>query len=174
MSDHVPMIIGHLPAGYVANHLMQRTCWRRLTAGEKRLTTWIMCLGSLAPDFDMFYFYFVDAGKHHHHTFWPHLPAVWLGIGTVLALGGVLLKSRRLLLADAALMIAVFLHLVCDTIAGGIAWFYPWSGRLITWFYVPAVHKPWWLNFFLHWTFLFEVAVIVWAGLILRRRRKTS
>lgn len=168
------MFIGHLPSGYVANHLLQRSCWRGPDSADRLLTTCVMLAGSLAPDLDMFYFYLVDGGRTHHHLFWPHLPLAWLLIGGVIALAGLLLKSRRLLLADAALMIAVFLHLACDTIAGGIAWWHPWSHRLVTWFHVPATHKPWWLNFFLHWTFLFEVLVIVWAGIIFTRRRKSS
>lgn len=168
------MFIGHLPAGYVANDLLQRTCWRGLSAAEKRMTTWVMLIGSLAPDFDLLHFYLGDGRQHNHHTYWPHVPVVWLGIGAVLALAGWLLKSRRLLLADAALMIAIFLHLVCDTIAGGIAWWYPWSERLVVWFHVPAVHQPWYWNFFLHWTFLFEITVIVWAVLVFVRRRRQN
>jgi membrane-bound metal-dependent hydrolase YbcI (DUF457 family) len=168
------MFIGHLPAGYVANDLLQRTCWRRLDAVEKRVTTWAMLAGSLAPDLDMFYFYFVDGGKTHHHEFWPHLPSVWLGIGAVLALMGWLLKSRRLMLANAALMTAIFLHLVLDTVVGGVAWLHPWSRQLMVWVNVPAVHKPWYWNFFLHWTFLLEIGVILWATAIWLRRRKSS
>lgn len=166
------MFIGHLPAGYVANDLLQRSCWRFLDESERRLTTRVMLAGSLAPDLDMFYFYLGDGGRTHHHLFWPHLPAVWVGIGAGLAICGALLKSRRMLLADVALMAAVFLHFICDTIVGGIAWWYPWSSSLVMWFEVPARFRPWWLSFFLHWTFLFEVAVIVWAAVIFRRRRR--
>jgi len=168
------MFIGHLPAGYVANDLLQRTCWRGLNTAEKRVTTRAMLGGSLAPDLDMFYFYFVDGGKTHHHLFWPHLPLVWLGIGAALALVALVLKSRRLLLADAALLIAVFLHLVLDTIAGGIAWLHPWNRQLLYWVEVPAVYQPWYWNFFLHWTFLLEIAALLGALCIWRRRRGNS
>ncbi len=167
------MFFGHLPAGYVANDLLQRTCWRKLDRSEKRLTTWVMLIGSLAPDFDLIYFYLFDGRGHNHHVYWPHVPIVWLGIGAVLAMTGWILKSRRLLLADLALMITIFLHLLLDTIAGGIAWAAPWSDRLIVWFHVPAVHLPWYWSFFLHWTFLLEIAVILWAAAVFWRRRRS-
>lgn len=168
------MFIGHLPAGYVANDMLQRTCWRGLDAAERRLTTRVMLIASLAPDFDLIYFYLFDGRGHNHHSYWPHVPVVWLGIGAVLAVAGFLLKSRRLLLANVALMIAIFLHLVLDTIVGGIAWWWPWSERLVVWIELPALHRPWYWNFFLHWTFLLEIAVILTAALIWIRRRRDS
>ena len=167
------MFFGHLPAGYVANDLLQRTCWRKLDRAERRLTTWVMLAGSLAPDFDLIYFYLFDGRGHNHHASWPQVPIVWLGIGASLALVGWLLKSRRILLVTAALTITIFLHLLLDTIAGGIAWWFPWSERLVVWFHVPAVHHPWYWNFFLHWTFLLEIAVILWAAAVFWRRRRS-
>lgn len=44
----------------------------------------------------------------------------------------------------------------------------------MVWIEVPAVHKPWYWNFFLHWTFLLEVVVVVWAAVVFYRRRRVG
>jgi hypothetical protein len=36
---------------------------------------------------------------------------------------------------------------------------------------MPAIFKPWWLNFELHWSFAVELAICAWALPIYRRRR---
>ncbi|MDQ7070577.1 MAG: hypothetical protein Q9M48_07555 [Rhodobacterales bacterium] len=37
-------------------------------------------LGSVAPELDLFRFYFVDHCAHHHHDYITHRPLFWLDI----------------------------------------------------------------------------------------------
>ena len=50
-------------------------------------------LGASALDIDMLYFIFIDH-QHHHHTFWPHYPGVWV---TLIAISSLLFyfKSNK-------------------------------------------------------------------------------
>jgi hypothetical protein len=62
------MLIAHLPSGYVLGRLMPRQGAAVMGAA---------LIGAMLPDLDMIWFHFVDAGKWHHHVYWPHLPWVW-------------------------------------------------------------------------------------------------
>jgi hypothetical protein len=66
------------------------------------------------------------------------------------------------------------LHLVLDSFVGDIWWFAPFIDRPYAMFTVPAIYTPWWLNFFLHWTFAVELGICVWALLIYRQRSNSS
>ena len=58
----------------------------------------------------------------------------------------------------------VFLHLVLDTVSGGIAWLYPYDAGSIVLIDVPARFDWWVWNFILHWSFLPEIAIVFWAA----------
>lgn len=131
--------------------------------------TWASCLsacvlGAIAPDLDMFYFFFVDHQQHHHHTYWSHFPVLWAGL-LCAALCWRYVGERSL---PSALVLLFALnglgHMVLDTIAGDIWWFAPFVDRPFHLFEVPAGYHPWWLNFVLHWTFGFELALSLWAA----------
>lgn len=62
---------------------------------------------------------------------------------------------------------------VLDSVVGDIWWFAPFVDRPFALFTVPALYKPWWLNFFLHWSFALELAICAWALATYRRRRRT-
>jgi len=59
-------------------------------------------------------------------------------------------------------------HLLLDTIVGDIWWFAPFIDKPFAFFTVPALYKPWWLNFLLHWSFALELAVFALAFYLLR------
>ena len=48
-------------------------------------------------------------------------------------------------------------------------WFAPFIDKPFALASVPAVYHPWWLNFILHWSFMLEVAILIWAGWLWRR-----
>jgi hypothetical protein len=161
------MIIGHLPAGFILSTLLLPrfqmagvTDTRCLLAGM---------LGSIAPDFDMAYFYLVDHRRHHHHTYFTHFPIVW---ASLLLVSTLCLPSKRLQ-CGAVLLFFFSLnglgHMVLDSIAGNIWWFAPFVHQHFSLFTVPALYKPWWLNFLLHWSFTLEL-VLVGVAMYLWRR----
>ncbi|MFV0408250.1 MAG: metal-dependent hydrolase [Paracoccus sp. (in: a-proteobacteria)] len=152
------MLIAHLPSGY----LLGRGVGARGTVMAAAL------LGSVAPDFDMIWFHFVDHGRVLHHEYWTHLPAFWLGIALTL-LPLLYWRASRLFAPAAAFLAGVFLHLILDTLVGGIMWLWPFDDRLLTLAVVPARYDNWVLSFILHWSFLAELIIIALALFAWRR-----
>ncbi|HEV3052353.1 MAG TPA: metal-dependent hydrolase [Longimicrobium sp.] len=159
------MFIAHLPAGYLAT----RSILRRHPAAEP-LRRRLLALGmaaSVLPDLDLLWFYFVDQRRQVHHAYLPHLPLFWLAVFAAAAL---ILRLRRAArstwLATAVFAANILLHLVLDTIAGGIRWLWPFSHAELVMAHVPARHEPWVLNFVLHWTFALELAILAAALLV--------
>jgi inner membrane protein len=66
------------------------------------------------------------------------------------------------------------LHMVLDTVVGDIWWFAPFVDKPYAFFTVPAVYKPWWLNFILHWSFALELAFVLVAIYVWRRSSNTK
>ena len=162
------MIIGHLPAGYVLSKLGY-SHFRRHVGNYRTFMFWGL-FGSMVPDLDMFYFHLVDHRHTHHHKYFSHYPIVWLALILVAALL-CLSRGRREKFGAYALVFAFagFCHLILDTIVGDIWWLAPFIDRPFALASVPAVYHPWWLNFILHWSFMLEVAIVIWAGWLWRR-----
>jgi len=156
------MFVAHLPAGY----LLARRLAPRLapTAAQGRRLMALCLVAAVLPDIDLLYFYLVDGRQTLHHDYWTHIPAFWL-----LAMGAAvtLFRIARAPVpwpAVAALLAGVFLHLALDTVTGGIAWLYPYHTGKVVLIDVPARFAWWVWNFVLHWSFVLEVAILVWAG----------
>ena len=65
----------------------------------------------------------------------------------------------------------LLLHLLLDSVAGGIYWLSPFAHHELLLFRIPA-NFPWWpLNFLLHWSFLLELSLVTAAIVVFRRRR---
>ncbi|HEM46901.1 MAG TPA: metal-dependent hydrolase [Alphaproteobacteria bacterium] len=160
------MLIAHLPAGW----LLARRLAPRLArdAGERRRLVILGLAASVLPDVDLLYFYLVDGRGTLHHDYWTHVPAFWPVLLT-LAAATMALARMRVPWRDFAVVLAgVFLHLVLDTVAGGVAWLYPWDLTRFVLTEVPTRFDGWVWNFVLHWSFLLEVAILAWAALELR------
>jgi inner membrane protein len=113
------LFIGHLPAGYLAT----MPVLGRAAPGERRRLLLLGLAASVVPDLDLFYFYFVDERRHVHHSYLPHLPLAWVAALAVAAVVLGPLRARRTAwLALAILGVNVLLHLVLDTVVGGIRW----------------------------------------------------
>ena len=54
-------------------------------------------------------------------------------------------------------------HLLLDTLVGHIWWLYPLAEQSFSLAEVENRFQPWWMNFILHWTMLFELAIIAVA-----------
>jgi inner membrane protein len=162
------MFIGHLPAGYLCAHYLHPR-FAGAAVGRKRFLL-AGLIGAIAPDLDLFYFFLVDQRRTPHHLYWPHFPLVWLLLLAVSA--GCLILAKRKAVPALALMFSAggFGHLLLDTIVGDIHWGAPIMYGPFSLFKVEAVYKPWWLNFFLHWSFAFELVLLAWALIVWRRR----
>jgi inner membrane protein len=151
------MFIAHFPAGYLGACAIESCLPSSISISVRRKIFRAFVLGSILPDLDMFYFYWIDRQQHLHHEYWTHLPIFWLAVyGVVLAQSRLSQHPNRAIVATAFLA-GIFLHLFLDTPTGGIAWFYPVSDTLIYWVTVPAQYDWWVWNFVLHWTFWVEV-----------------
>jgi len=156
------MFIGHMPSVYLG-----------ITALRKRLTKPVFAaalIGSVFPDIDMLWFYFVDNRGHHHHEYLTHRPALYLAL-LMVAWG----MRGRIGYPLVAFSIAGLVHMVLDTVVGAIAWGWPLSHTSHTLFVVEATHGHWILSFVNHWYFKIEVAITAAAAAVLlwRSGRRT-
>jgi inner membrane protein len=162
------MFIGHLPAAYLAFKAFAPKSLPPAAFAAGRL-------GGVLPDIDMLWFVFVDS-SHHHHDLITHRPIIWVGLGAISY--SIYRTTDRLapLMALCASIGALF-HLVMDSIAGKISWFWPlsdWSATLVQ---VQATHSHWIKSFLHHWTFKVEIAVTLVALAVLFasvKRRRTA
>jgi inner membrane protein len=161
------MFIAHLSAGYLLTDSLQR----RFKIKDFLL---VGLVASILPDIDLFYFFFVDNRQSLHHAYWTHIPFDWLCIALVVFVSLRLFNQGKYYLAAIIFFANIFLHMLLDTIAGGIMWLYPFSQTELFLVTVPARFHPWYLNFVFHWTFLLEIALIVWSIVRLVNNRKRA
>lgn len=162
------MFFAHLPAGYLVGRGMLKT--GSATLQQARQLMLVALVAGIAPDFDLLYFYLVDSSKSHHFL-WPHIPFFWLPLAI---LAGLLKLAGRDHLSAIALtaFLSVMLHLLLDSVAGGIFWLWPFSQEVVVIQHVPAKYQFWIANFILHWTFLLELFVIAVAMIVYLGGRK--
>lgn len=145
------MLTAHLPSGYVLARLSPKGIPHLMPAG---------LIGAVFPDLDMLWFHLIDDRAVHHHRYWVHIPAFWAAVAAV-----TLPIAWRLGYLHTALVFfaAILMHLILDTIGGGIMWGAPFSDHLHELVTVPARYGHWVTNFILHWTFLAELAIWIAA-----------
>jgi inner membrane protein len=159
------MFIAHLPAGYLLTSAIEARMGRRSRA--------VMATGlvaSVLPDLDLLWFYLVDARARPHHEYLFHAPLFWVVLA-LLAWGAArLLHWRDVPLLVGVALANLLLHMLLDTVAGGIRWLWPFSDASLVLAHVPAGRSWWVWNFVLHWTFLLEVLICAAAFVVLVRR----
>ena len=162
------MLIGHLPAGYLAaTAALDRLA---VPARQRRALLATALVVSVAPDLDVIAFYAAGGGEHHH-AYPPHWPLAWAAL-TAAGLGAAAVRrSRFLAVATLFLGGAALLHLSLDSIAGAVRWAAPFSAQETTLVDVPARHSHWIRSMVLHWTFAVELALTAVAGAVWWRRR---
>jgi inner membrane protein len=156
------MLTAHLPSGYLLA--------RSLPADIPALLP-VALIGAVLPDLDMIWFHFVDNGAIHHHRYWVHVPAFWAAIAAValpLAWWAGYLRSALVFFA------AILMHMILDSIGGGILWGAPFSDHLYSLVIIPAAYGHWITSFILHWTFLAELAIWLAALTLWLRRPRTA
>lgn len=164
------MFLAHLPAGYLLSRALNSR-----PSHLPALPGYIMAaglLGAIAPDLDLFWFYLVDNRAHPHHSYWTHFPSTWATL-TALSLLWVRIGTQQ----HAAKTLLLFacgglLHMMLDSVAGGIRWLAPYSSESWSLTEVKRFVEPWWLNFFLHWSILIEALIIAigWHQYVLDRQ----
>ena len=172
------MFIGHIPAGFLWTRLLRKSS---KTVANSGTTTRVLLIGmfsGIIPDLDLLYFYLIDHRMTAHHNYWTHVPLIWMVIFSAWLVAAYL--SRKPVFIGVGLVMGsnILMHMVLDTVAGGIRWFYPFSETDFVMANVPAVHGWWVWNFVLHWTFLFEIvlavaAMYVWLGGGIRFKNRT-
>lgn len=163
------MLIAHLPAGYLLTKFIQKI------TGTKEYTR-LGLLASVLPDIDMLYFNFISSGKSHHE-FITHMPVFWfLIMFFVLGFISSFIKNEqryiRLLLVFCIFFANIFLHMLLDSFAAPIRWFYPFYNYSFELIHVPASYDWWVLSFVLHWSFLVEIAITMLAFIVFYKGRK--
>ena len=169
------MFIAHLPAGYLVTKGLESVL--PVDSLQKIRRKWLMfagLLGSMLPDFDMVYFHLIDHRQHLHHGYWSHIPFFWVCVFIAWGALAVVLRRPVMGLYGIVVSVNVLVHLFLDTVVGKVRWLFPYSTRDIVLFHVPAVHDWWVWNFVLHWTFLFEIAIVVCAIYVLIRSCRAS
>lgn len=152
------MIIGHAPAGYIISKSLAFKA-QELGSSSKKFIIWGV-LGAVAPDFDLLYYYLVDH-RHHHHHFYTHFPITWL----IIILFSFVWFRVKPSSGALALIFAIngFIHLILDTIVGGIFWFYPFVKKPYSFFTIHSHFHPLCLNYLLHWAFIPELILVAIA-----------
>lgn len=152
------MFIAHLPAGYLLSKYFKSKI-------ETNLISWktiifIGLLGSILPDLDLLYFYLLDDRQHQHHSYWTHIPIFWLGIYACTASVFIAVKNKKLLLISTFLFCDIILHLILDTVSGGILWSYPLNSQYFVLLTISPQYNWWLLNFIFHWSFALELLIL--------------
>ena len=167
------MVFAHMPAGYLLTRFMSGRFGVRAPEATRLLMVGLAA--SVLPDMDLLYSFFLDLDQNGHHNMWPHLPLAWVAI-TLVAYALARLRDGELW-RQAVLVFGanVMLHLVLDSLVGGIHWLYPFSDQLYRMTRVVPYYKWWLLNHIVHWTFIFEILIVLAAGAVfgmdmLRRR----
>jgi inner membrane protein len=158
------MFIAHIPAGYILTKKLQK-----YFKSTKYLALGLVA--SVLPDLDLLYFYLVDNRQNLHHGYWVHIPFYWLIIAAFTFSGAYLFGKKKYLIPAVIFFACIFLHMVLDSFVAGVQWLFPITEKSFYLFTVPAVYDWWVWNFFFHWTFLLEVAILVWAGKVLLSKK---
>ncbi|WP_213794304.1 metal-dependent hydrolase [Klebsiella aerogenes] len=149
------MFIGHLPAGYLLTSGLIK-----LSGTPARAQLMMPGLvGAIAPDFDLFWCYLIDHAQRHHHLYFTHWPLLWLVTLAVFLLLGRVTRNNKIAVTGVVFCLNGIVHLVLDTVVGDVWWLMPFVNQPYALFKVSALYQPWWLNFFLHWSFMLELAL---------------
>lgn len=156
------MLIAHVPMGYIIA--------KKRKAETKSLMS-ASILFSVLPDFDLLYYYIFDDRSRSHHLYFPHLPIAMFGSFLVLLPFVQFSPIKKLRPYVSLFYINWVVHLILDTVTGGIAWLYPLKSTLIKLIQIPAHMSHWILSFIFHYSFLIEIGIVFYAFLLWKKSR---
>lgn len=152
------MLIAHLPAGYMLTRYLQ-------SRHKTKKYLWFGLAGSILPDIDMLLFIPI-----HHHLLPTHWPLFWAGIAYICFL--VCIIRERGYAAWTIFFSGVGLHLLLDCIAAPLFVAMPYLDYKVELITVPAMHSHWIWSFIFHWSFLFEIAIVISASCVLIKEKR--
>lgn len=163
------MFIAHLPAGFLLT--------RRFLKNQRDNVHYIKFLfvglvASIAPDFDLAYFYLIDDRQHPHHSYWTHIPIYWIGLYALLVYPLYRLFGRLAVKLLSLFLFCGLLHMTLDSIASGIKWLYPFNTDYHGIWRIPSVYDWWVANYLFHWTFILELLITATAAFTFFRDRR--
>jgi inner membrane protein len=166
------MFIAHLPVGY----LVVTVAYQRVSSLGLKSRGYFTAgmLGAVAPDTDLIYFYLIDHRQHNHHSYWTHYPSVWLVLFLISLVLYLYKRSCAFCAVGMVFSVNGLIHMVLDSVAGYIHWFAPVGYHAYGLVTLTRKYEIWWLNYILHWTFLIELSLAVWAILVLRRNLRVG
>ncbi|MEI8185388.1 MAG: metal-dependent hydrolase [Chlorobiaceae bacterium] len=147
------MHFAHLPAGYITSKLLFRK-FEKSPVKFNRFAFWGM-LGSIAPDFDFIYYFFIDHKDHHHHEYFTHFPIFWLSL-LLISLLWLSFDTNHKHISALAVIFSLngLIHMLLDTIAGFVVWLAPFAD----------MDKPFTLGNYIPWdTGFLEFFIFLWA-----------
>ncbi|MGF7059513.1 metal-dependent hydrolase [Brassicibacter mesophilus] len=159
------MLIAHAPAGYVVLRLFNKIKKENISYFKYGI------LFSIWPDFDLLYFYLIDNKSSLHHFYFPHIPLFAFICCFLVIVLKKLKVDKRAINIYYLFLINWFIHLALDTVTGGINWLYPINNKLFVFIKIPANYQHWIISFVLHWSFLFEISIVIWAVILFLKRK---
>ncbi len=160
------MFFAHIPSGYIMSKFILNKVGGIPVASSSAFLAGIV--GAIAPDFDMAYFYLIDDHQTHHHKYITHWPLLWTSLVMVFYLSLRFYKQSKIVCLALMFSLGGLLHIVLDGFVGDVWLFAPYIDKPYSMFEVAARFQPWWLNYFLHWSFVMELAISVWAVVLYR------
>ncbi len=97
----------------------------------------VALLGAVLPDFDTIWFLFIDQGAIHYNRYWVHIPPFWAMV-VLVVLPAMAVGARGYLGTACVFSAALLMHLLLDTVSGGILWGAWFSDHLCSLVTVPA------------------------------------
>lgn len=169
------MFVAHVAGGYLITRSYLHS-FNRFSLDDKSLKYYLIfgLVCSVLPDIDLFYFYLIDHRQHPHHTYWTHIPLFWVLCTGFLFFMAKAISNKNRDSLWVILLLNTELHMVLDSVAGGIFWLYPFNHEYFRIFKVTARFDWWVLNYIFHWTFLLELLIITVAVFVYYQDRKTA
>lgn len=164
------MLIAHLPSGYLLAHWIHKKIPQYVKYKEMM---WVTLSGAIFPDLDLFYFFFIDQQQHHHHIYFMHWPIIWFSLAFITWMMRRFKKTKILFLTQCFFFAGV-LHVILDSLVGDIWWLMPWVDQPFALATVEAISEHWWISFILHWSFLVEIVICLFALRLWLQKRKPS
>lgn len=168
------MFLAHLPSGYIAAKFFEKKFLNNIS--KKWLYFWVL-LGSIAPDLDIFYFYFIDHKQHNHHSYWSHYPILWFPL---LIICYFLYQSKKLKHHQNTLLYATLfsfmgcVHLILDSIGGGIWWLAPFKNKAYSIFSTNGQYDIWWFYLIFSKVFIIELLITAFALFLWRKDKRIT
>ena len=125
---------GHLAGGYLAARAVLFLTHASFPPGQ---TTALLAIGTLAgelPDIDLVFFYFEHTSDKpekiaSHRDYITHVPLFWLAVSLVISSFGLLGHSAFIGYLGLMILAGTWSHFLLDSIAHGVRWLYPFTGK---------------------------------------------